>query len=118
VSWEPEVAVLAVRDLADLLRKHDAPQFVIDPNASTDQQRDDLLMRLRYEALVLPGVNWLLCDCLKASDNEQRAYAFRVAAMKLEHEGWTHELLVALLAAGHDLDDARDATDVISKTNP
>lgn len=107
--------VRTVCDLVELLRRPGSEPFVLDADAPLQQQLDNLLLRLRYEALSVPGINWDLCSCLNAQSDQERATRLRHVALSLESHGLAHDLLVALLAAGHGPQTARDAVVVLSR---
>ncbi len=81
--------------------------------------------RLRHEHLEFANLSWELANALrylradllkqpqgKASMDDLRAH-LRDVALVLQKQGYSSDVLVALLAAGHAAEDARDARDVL-----
>lgn len=125
---EHVAALNTVCELANLTRGELAAFPVLDAVSVEELTAtvEHVTHRLRHEHLAFPNLSWELANALRflrsnlqeepttrlAVMDELRAH-LRDVALVLQKQGYSSDVLVALLAAGHAAEDARDARDVL-----
>jgi hypothetical protein len=101
-------------ELANMLKRSDRPVFAINDAHTAEWNRSALLSRMRYEHLLQPGLNWMFADAARDLTPYDSS-PLRDLALLLSGLGFSTDLIVALLAAGHAPDDARAARDILNR---
>ena len=118
-----------VIEIANLTRGNAAEYDMVTPDPSAEELLtavESTITKLRYGALAVPGLSWELANVLRyvratlvreaapssRLDDAQTHLTF--VARSLAASGYSSELLVALLAAGHATSDALEARDVLT----
>lgn len=125
---EHVAAFNAVCELANLTRG-DLAEFPVIDACSVEEltvATETVTHRLRHEHLAFPNLSWELANTLRylRTDLQMHPYGravsleelrerLRDVALVLQKQGYSSDVLVALLAAGHAAADARDARDVL-----
>ncbi len=109
--------LLAWCELANLAKLPDQTAFTLNDERDSEWNRTQLLSRMRYEHLAVPGLNWEFATALRAlsivSEDVATRDALRGLALRLSEHGHSSSLIVALLAAGHTAQDAREARTIL-----
>jgi hypothetical protein len=120
----------SVVEIANLTRGNAAEYEMVTDDPSTDELLNTVestITKLRYGTLAIPGLSWELANVLRfvratlvreaaplsRLDEAQTHLTF--VARSMAASGYSSELLVALLAAGHATSDALEARDVLTR---
>ena len=107
----------AAIELVNLTLDPSIERFVTPATGDLTADVNAITRKLRYQPLAIPDLNWSICALLRlVLDSPQQTCdeeLTRVALGMTKH-GYSSDLIVALLAAGHEPGTATAARDILT----